>query len=315
MSPPQVIQVDCGTVTFAGFSEKVDGTTFPLPWNSVYKQAWKTFLKALAAKFGSNKLLVSISVAGPTAASAEIIVHNDANSDNPQTALSAIPPQGCTSLSPSCMWNLLLSLHYFPDESYLGTDKAFIEEWEDAIDLYGELFPGITLVVTTGNGLPNFAGAPDTPPEQLQQDCMPNMNPDCAAEATILAYFMQKDVAGANARATQTSGMVASHQVANMNDMGVPAVKQLLSLTQDFIPPSEQILGGSQFNATYSIAMCNQLLDGSQQNAAAPASTSPDQPHSLWNCPVCGATMRVVEPLSAAQLLLRSPPQPDRCAA
>ena len=37
--------------------------------------------------------------------------------------------------------------------------------------------------------------------------------------------------------------------------------------------------------------------------------------HSLWKCPVCGGTMHVVERLSAAQLLLRSPPQPDRCAA
>ena len=31
--------------------------------------------------------------------------------------------------------------------------------------------------------------------------------------------------------------------------------------------------------------------------------------------PLCGGTMRVVERLSAAQLLLRAPPQPDRCAA
>jgi hypothetical protein len=63
------------------------------------------------------------------------------------------------------------------------------------------------------------------------------------------------------------------------------------------------------------LPLCRQLLDGSQQNAAAPASPSPDQTHSLWNCPVCGGTMRVVERLSAAQLLLRSPPQPDRRAA
>jgi hypothetical protein len=35
----------------------------------------------------------------------------------------------------------------------------------------------------------------------------------------------------------------------------------------------------------------------------------------LWNCPVCGGTMRVVERFSAAQLLLRSPPQTGRCAA
>jgi hypothetical protein len=63
------------------------------------------------------------------------------------------------------------------------------------------------------------------------------------------------------------------------------------------------------------LPLCRQLLGGSQQNAAAPPSPSPDRAHSLWNCPVCGGTMRVVERISATQLLPRSPPQLDRRAA
>jgi hypothetical protein len=63
------------------------------------------------------------------------------------------------------------------------------------------------------------------------------------------------------------------------------------------------------------LPLCLRLLGGPQKNTATPASPSTDQTHSLWNCPVCGGTMRVAERLSAAQLLLRSPPQPDRCAA
>ena len=63
------------------------------------------------------------------------------------------------------------------------------------------------------------------------------------------------------------------------------------------------------------LPLCLRLLGRSQQNTATPASCSTDQAHSLWNCPVCGGTMHVVERLSAAQLLLRSPPQPDRYAA
>jgi hypothetical protein len=63
------------------------------------------------------------------------------------------------------------------------------------------------------------------------------------------------------------------------------------------------------------LPLCFQLLNGSEQMTASAASPSTDQTHSLWNCPVCGGTMRVVERLSAAQLLIRSPPQPDRCAA
>jgi len=63
------------------------------------------------------------------------------------------------------------------------------------------------------------------------------------------------------------------------------------------------------------LPLCFQLLRGSETIPASPASPSMKPPDSLWNCPVCGGTMRVLERLSAAQLLLRSPPQTDRCAA
>jgi hypothetical protein len=63
------------------------------------------------------------------------------------------------------------------------------------------------------------------------------------------------------------------------------------------------------------LPLCLQLLGGSEKLKASSASSLTDQTHSLWNCPVCGGTMHVIERLSAAQLLLRSPPQPDRCAA
>jgi hypothetical protein len=63
------------------------------------------------------------------------------------------------------------------------------------------------------------------------------------------------------------------------------------------------------------LPLCFRLLSGTEKITASPASPSTDQTHSLWNCPVCGAAMRVVERLSAAQILPRSPPQPNRCAA
>jgi hypothetical protein len=63
------------------------------------------------------------------------------------------------------------------------------------------------------------------------------------------------------------------------------------------------------------LPLCFQLLRGSENITVSPASSPTDQPHSLWNCPVCGGNMHVVERLSAAQLLLRSPPQPEPCAA
>src|SRR5580693_3871085 len=68
-------------------------------------------------------------------------------------------------------------------------------------------------------------------------------------------------------------------------------------------------------NRTTLLPLCMQLLGGPQQNTTAPASPSADQTHALWNCPVCAGTMHVIERLSAAQLLLRSPPLPDWHAA
>jgi hypothetical protein len=63
------------------------------------------------------------------------------------------------------------------------------------------------------------------------------------------------------------------------------------------------------------LPLCLQLLGGAEQSTPSAEQPPAEETHSLWNCPVCGGTMRVVERFSAAQLLLRSPPQPDRCTA
>ncbi|MGO9262578.1 MAG: hypothetical protein ACLQU1_40800, partial [Bryobacteraceae bacterium] len=241
VTPPST----CGTATFTGYQEGGDGTVLPLPWNPVYKSAWQTFLTALAARYGSNPAFVSIAVAGPTAASAEMIVPNDANSNNPQTQFG-------TAITPSNMWIQLLAFHYAGQAAYLKTNQAFIDEWNNAIDMFGQNFSGVTLVATTGNGLPNFTGATVTIPSAFAADCAVNPNLDCAAETTILAHFVEATVGGANAKATQTSGMEAA-RVGNGN-LGVPGVKQLSQSTAQLTSPSAQILGGSQFNTTFSIA-------------------------------------------------------------
>jgi putative transposase/transposase-like zinc-binding protein len=56
------------------------------------------------------------------------------------------------------------------------------------------------------------------------------------------------------------------------------------------------------------LPLCFSLLRGSETISAAATSPAAEHPHSSWSCPVCGATMHVLERLSAAQLLLRSPP-------
>jgi len=56
------------------------------------------------------------------------------------------------------------------------------------------------------------------------------------------------------------------------------------------------------------LPLCFRLLQDAAEISAATASPVADHSRSLWNCPVCGGTMYVVERLSPAQLLLRSPP-------
>jgi len=62
------------------------------------------------------------------------------------------------------------------------------------------------------------------------------------------------------------------------------------------------------------LPLCFRLLQPSDRPVAR-ATPSALPTHSLWRCPLCGGTMQVVERLSAAQLMLRSPPHLSRCAA
>jgi uncharacterized protein (TIGR03437 family) len=237
----------CGKATFTGNKEEADGTEFPLPWNPVYKSSWKAFLTALAARYGSNPAFVSIGVGGPTAASEEMIVPNNNNTPS-QSQFGGILPND--------MWLQLLAFHYPGMPAYQKSDRAFIDEWNAAIDMYGEVFSGVTLVATTGNGLPNFGNSGFTIPTAFSGDCgRPDM--DCAAEATILSHFADPAVGGANAKATQTSGMEASR--GDTPNLGLAGVKRLAQSTAQFTAPSAQILGGAQFNTSFS---SNTLTEG-----------------------------------------------------
>jgi hypothetical protein len=62
------------------------------------------------------------------------------------------------------------------------------------------------------------------------------------------------------------------------------------------------------------LPLCFRFLRSDQTSTPA-ASSSAASVHSHWNCPICGGTMQVVERLTAAQLLLRSPPRFCPCTA
>ncbi len=62
------------------------------------------------------------------------------------------------------------------------------------------------------------------------------------------------------------------------------------------------------------LPLCLQLLASTSDISTRNASAATNHPHPHWNCPICGGTMHVVERLSAAQLLLRSPPRHEYTA-
>jgi hypothetical protein len=229
---------DCGMVTFDGYSEEHDSNVLPLPWHAFYKSAWRTFLEALAARYGSGSTFVSIAVAGPTAATAEMSLPSKDNTKEQKQFSGG-------NISPDKMWLQLLRFHY-TSPSYQGTDLAFIDEWEAAIDMYGQVFSGLTLVATTDSGLPSFSDGIPTAPG-FGADCSVPTTMACAAVTTILAYFAQPSTAVADAKATQTSGFEASRAGRNL---GVPGVKLLSQMTENLPAPSE-VLGGTQFNTSF----------------------------------------------------------------
>ena len=231
----------CGKATFSGFVEGGGIRELPLPWNPFYQSSWQAFLTVLAARYGSNPLFVSIAVAGPTASSEEMILPDNANSDNPQTQFDF-------NVAPNQMWIQLLALQFPGMASYLKSDQAFIDEWEAAIDMYGQIFSGLTLVVTTGSGLPNLSTTGFTVPSAFTADC-PNPDMDCAAETTILSYFLQSTVGGPNGKAVQEDGMEAAR--GGVFNLGLAGIRLVSQMTAPYTTPSTQVLGGSQFSKSF----------------------------------------------------------------
>jgi hypothetical protein len=170
--------------------------------------------------------------------------------------------------------------------SYINSNRAFIEEWAAAIDMYGEIFSGVTLIVTRGNGLPelcgplvpplmnNNSGCPAdsmnpflVPPGALAQNCSTSSTPtmDCAAENAIVAYFAGPPIGGPNAKATAMAGLKAG-DLTLMTGAGSASrpVKWLTYNTTDC--PS--VLNSSSLGGTGSMVLVSRMLGGLQLAAA-----------------------------------------------
>lgn len=116
--------------------------------------------------------------------------------------------------------------------------------------MYGAIFSGVTLVATTGSGLPNLAARGFAVPEEFSAAC-PHPNMDCAAETTILSYFAKPTVGGTNAKAAQEDGMEAARVSLGRFNLGVDGIKLVSRSTAQFRAPAAQVLGGAQFNSSF----------------------------------------------------------------
>ncbi len=231
---------DCGSVTFSGFPEqqRADTNVMPLPWNTVYQQAWAAFLTSLNARYGSNPLLVAVALAGPICASDEMILPTTLNT-------SAAQPSG---MAPDEMWAALIQ-HSFPGNAvYQKSDQAFIDAWKQAIDSAESIFSGVTLFLgpDSGDDFPTFGQTSVTPHVDntlFAVDCSGVAKAQlvsCEAKTEILSYFVT--AAGPNVKGTQVGGMTAaSPRVTGY--IGVPGVKVLTSLTP---PPAVPFQGGAE---------------------------------------------------------------------
>lgn len=259
------VMTNCGWASFLQSEDHADPTVLPLPlpWNPFYKNAWKSFIQAVAAKYGTNTLLVSIDVAGPTASSSEIILPNEIN-----------------DTTNYLKWNPIIALEFTNATALTNSDTVFIQEWEDAIDMFGNAFSNLTLVVATGMGLPNYLDTNGVPyptynvPPGFSPNCCDTNNlarlMDCAAETTILAYFLNPQHGGYNAKAIQEDGFSAGaiNETFHGDDLDSHAMKWLAENTamgNAPLPGSTNIvsraLGGLQMGGHGGAAIITQNPD------------------------------------------------------
>jgi FG-GAP-like repeat len=289
----------CGTVTFNYYGEATDQDTpnqtnqmlvLPLPWNSTYVAAWEAFLTVLAQQYGSNPVLVGVTMAGPTAASPEMIMPNNYNTCANPGANGVPPNQGAHQLCYTCpkgtdppcnesngmlaedMWNTLFQSPKSTEGTTYPTnsDQAFVSQWMSTIQFYEGTFQNITLTITPGDGtgFPSFDSPENLPPTSgnvlYSPECLysagggttyANNNyatRSCDAASYLLTHFMNTAGGpGMNGIASQTSGMEAQSAAA----LGPPG-----NSTGDVGLP------GIKFLAQYSssVGPQNQLIGGAQ---------------------------------------------------
>ncbi len=171
---------NCGWVPFSTIPEQshAQSTNLPVPWSDLYNSYWTAFLENLAAsKEITSPRLVSIAVAGPVGASAEMILPTDPTA--PDTDLVWTPlirsALGCSSSD--CK-----TLTSYPNyRAYPQSfEQVFVDAWNATIDNYEQIFSTsnltLVLVADSGGDLPEAGPLPDPNKQTIQGVDLPIYN-------------------------------------------------------------------------------------------------------------------------------------------
>ncbi len=267
---------NCGWVPFLKIPEQshAQSTNLPVPWSDLYNSYWTAFLNTLAA---SNEIasppLVSIAVAGPVGASAEMILPTDPTAEHIDLVWTPLIRSALGCSSSNCKTLTSYPNYGVYDQSF---EQVFVDAWNATIDVYEQIFSTsnltLVLVADAGRGLPDLGFPPDpnkqpilgvnlpiynallphgkTQRSLLPDDCGMTPSVSCQAKVEVLSHFAAPASGSQPSylKATQVGGMTASSNTTpgNISVIGVKILtsSQLLQKTAPWTP----LLGGSQFD-------------------------------------------------------------------
>ncbi len=295
---------NCGWVPLPKVPEQshAQSDNLPVPWSDLYIGYWTAFLNTLAASSEiTSPPLVSIAVAGPVGASAEMILPTVPTAPGIDLLWTDLIREALACSATDC-WNL----RHFPNYGIYADnfELVFVDAWNATIDTYEKIFAAsnltLVLVADASSGLPDLGSSLPAPrtilgvnlpiykallPDQntqsslLPDDCGPTPSVSCQAKVAVLSHFAApaSGPQPAYLKATQVGGMTASSNTVQGN-IGVIGVKILTSsqLLQETAPWTP-LLGGSEFDHPVSTSAKSLKEEGCVKGKSKPPCALPEE--------------------------------------
>ena len=203
-------------------------------------------------------------------------------------------------IHPNDMWTALFALQYPGMAAYQKSDQAFIDEWNNAIDLFGKTFSGVTLVAHDGRRpsqlrrnsrygalLAFYGGLPQSRYGLRRRDDDPRILRRCRPSAGPTPRRPRP--AASKPRAARPQ-----------HNMGVASVKNAGAQHGAAASPRRRFLGGAQFNTGF--------LQPPSGKAAPPhfRRTPPTRPRDAPSRPVAQRMGMSLWPASRKRVSLRA---------